>query len=159
MQGLSVRVARAANGELGRKGRVFADRYHARALTTPRAVRFALRYVLLNVRKHEGRARDDAGRGARAEGERGVRADERRGVRAVPFGFVDPCSSAPWFEGFARPGGLVFGAAEGRADFARGGLAEDAPVVGARTWLLRVSYRRAGAFDVDDAPGGTGGVW
>jgi REP element-mobilizing transposase RayT len=26
VQGLSVRIARAANGELGRKGRVFADR-------------------------------------------------------------------------------------------------------------------------------------
>jgi hypothetical protein len=65
-------------------------------LTTPRAARFALRYVLLNVRKHEGRARDDTGRGARADG--------GRGERAVPFGFVDPCSSAAWFEGFARPG-------------------------------------------------------
>jgi hypothetical protein len=144
MQGLSIRVARATNGELGRKGRVFADRYHARALTTPRAVRFALRYVLLNVHKHEGR---------------GARANEGRGARAVPFGFVNPCSSAAWFEGFSRPGGLVFGAAECRADFARGGLAEDAPVVAARTWLLGVGYRRAGVFDVDDAPVGTGAVW
>jgi hypothetical protein len=152
MQGLSIRVARATNGELGRKGRVFADRYHARALTTPRAVRFALRYVLLNVHKHEGR-------GARADERRRVRADEGRAVRAVPFGFVDPCSSAPWFGGFARPSGLVFGAAECRADFARGGLAEDAPVVAARTWLLGVGYRRAGVFDVDDAPVGTGAVW
>jgi putative transposase len=136
MQGLSVRVARAANGELGRTGRVFADRYHARALTTPRAVRFALRYVLLNARKHEA-----------------------RGVEALPFGFVDPCSSAAWFEGFARPRGLAFGAAECRADFARGGFVEEAPVVAARTWLLRVGYRRAGPFDVDDAPAGCGSGW
>jgi hypothetical protein len=142
MQGLSIRVARATNGELGRKGPVFADRYHARALTTPRAVRFALRYVLLNARKHEG-----------------------RGALAVPPGFVDPCSSAAWFEGFARPGALAFGAAEcragfarGRADFASGHVAEDAPVAAARTWLLRVGYRRAGPIDVDDAPAGTGGV-
>jgi hypothetical protein len=151
MQGLSVRVARAANDELGRKGRVFADRYHARALTTPRAVRFALRYVLLNARKHDGR-------GVRADERRGTRVDEGRGVRAVPFGFVDTCSSGAWFDGFARPGGLVFGAAECRSNFARDRLAEDAPVVAARTWLLRVGYRRAGAFDVDDAPAGTGVV-
>ena len=43
MQGLSVRLARAVNRTLGRRGRVFADRYHARALKTPRATHFALR--------------------------------------------------------------------------------------------------------------------
>lgn len=153
VQGLSIRVARAANGELGRKGRVFADRYHARALTTPRAVHFALRYVLLNVRKHEVRKHE------------GRRHDARQAAHAVPPGFVDPCSSAPWFEGFARPRGLAFGAAQARhafaqsrADFVRGGLAREAPVVAARTWLLRVGYRRAGPFDVDAAPARTGVV-
>jgi putative transposase len=35
-----------------REGKVFADRYHARALTSPRAVRNALCYVLNNWRKH-----------------------------------------------------------------------------------------------------------
>jgi hypothetical protein len=65
---------------------------------------------------------------------------------------MDPCSSAAWFEGWGRPQGLAFGAAQSRADFGRGGLAQEAPVVAARTWLLRVGYRRAGPFDVDDAP-------
>ena len=37
---------------LGCKGRVIGDRYHARALGTPREVRNALRYVLLNFRRH-----------------------------------------------------------------------------------------------------------
>src|SRR6185436_20350779 len=50
VQGLSIRIARAVNRQLDRTGRLFADRYHARALTTPRAVKFALRYVLLNAR-------------------------------------------------------------------------------------------------------------
>jgi len=50
VQGLSIRIARAINRRLQRRGKVFADRYHARALKTPRAVRWALRYVLLNVR-------------------------------------------------------------------------------------------------------------
>ena len=78
VQGLCIRLARAVNRACGRRGSVFADRYHARALKTPRAVRFALRYVLLNAHKH--------GSGA-------------------PAGFVDGCSSAPWFDGFARPEG------------------------------------------------------
>src|SRR5262245_4211498 len=38
MQGLGVRIARGLNRELGRRGRVLADRYHARALETPREV-------------------------------------------------------------------------------------------------------------------------
>ena len=52
MQGLSVRIARALNRLWRRVGRVFADRYHARPLRTPREVRNALVYVLHNARKH-----------------------------------------------------------------------------------------------------------
>jgi REP element-mobilizing transposase RayT len=119
MQGLTIRVAKAVNRRLGRSGRVFGDRYHARTLKTPREARWALRYVLSNARKH--------GRG-------------------VPSGFVDGCSSAPWFRGWARPSTLAF--------VSRKELRErDAPVVAPTTWLLRVGYLRAGPIDVDDAPG------
>ena len=52
LQGLNVRIARAVNRALGRKGNVFADRYHARILKTPTEVRNAVRYVLNNLRKH-----------------------------------------------------------------------------------------------------------
>ena len=52
MQGLEIRLAKAVNRRLGRAGRVFTDRYHCRALRTPREVRNALVYVLLNGRKH-----------------------------------------------------------------------------------------------------------
>jgi hypothetical protein len=52
LQGLAIRMARSLNRHLGSRGRVFADRYHARALGTPREVRNALRYVLLNARHH-----------------------------------------------------------------------------------------------------------
>jgi REP element-mobilizing transposase RayT len=132
MQGLCVRVARALNRQLGRTGSVFADRYHARALTTPRSVRFALRYVLLNVRKHTRKRRAGAG--------------------IVPVGFVDPCSSGPWFGAFVRPDGLAFGVRECREQFARCHPSLAAPVVLPVTWLLRVGYQRAGPFDIDDAP-------
>ncbi len=52
MQGLAVRLARALNRTLGRRGKVFADRFHHRVLSTPRQVRNALAYVLCNARKH-----------------------------------------------------------------------------------------------------------
>jgi REP element-mobilizing transposase RayT len=132
LQGLSIRVARAVNRRLDRAGGVFADRYHARALKTPRAVRLALRYVLLNVRKHM--------RGP------GWPAD-------VPPGFVDRCSSAPWFAGFTRPSELAFGARAARAEWARASGSSDPPVMPAQSWLLRAGQQRAGPFDVDDIPG------
>lgn len=68
MQGLGVRLARAVNRVLGRRGSVWADRYHARALTTPREVRNGLVYVLANWRKH----------GVHGRG-------------------IDPCSAGAWF--------------------------------------------------------------
>jgi len=51
MQGLAIRTARAINRAIGRKGKVWADRYHARELRTPREVRNALVYVLQNWKK------------------------------------------------------------------------------------------------------------
>ncbi len=79
MQGLAIRLARRVNGAVGRAGSMFADRYHARALATPREVRNALAYVLLNRQRHNG------------------------GVRVVfATGGVDPCSSGATFDGWAR---------------------------------------------------------
>src|SRR4051812_8426986 len=70
MQGLTVRIARAVNGVAGRRGKVFADRYHAHVLRTPTEAAYALRYVLQNFRHH-------------------LRPD------VAPKG-IDPCSSAIW---------------------------------------------------------------
>ncbi len=81
VQGLAIRLAKAINSVLARRGSVWADRYHRRDLATPREVRNALVYVLQNIRKHQ---------------------------RA--FGGLDPCSSARWFDGwrdircFSTPG-------------------------------------------------------
>jgi REP element-mobilizing transposase RayT len=73
MQGLLVRVARALNKLWCRKGSAFVDRYHARALRTPREVRSALLYVLHNARHH----------GLQVTG-------------------VDEYSSGPWFDGWTH---------------------------------------------------------
>ena len=52
MAGMQIRIARAVNRALGRRGNVFADRYHRRDLGTPTEVRNVLVYVLNNARKH-----------------------------------------------------------------------------------------------------------
>lgn len=56
MRGFGVRMARRLNKLFGRRGRLVAERYHARALRTPREVRNALVYVLGNRRKHLAQA-------------------------------------------------------------------------------------------------------
>src|SRR5262245_59482050 len=60
LRGLAIRAAPVVNRALERRGPVWKDRYHARELTTPRAVRHALVYVLMNIRKHRG-GRDRSG--------------------------------------------------------------------------------------------------
>jgi REP element-mobilizing transposase RayT len=55
MKGLGVRMARALNRAMRRKGPVLADRYHARLLRSPREVRFAISYVLDNRALHAAR--------------------------------------------------------------------------------------------------------
>ena len=52
LQGLGVRIAKALNRVMKRKGTVFADHYHARQLRSPTQVANALAYVLLNFLHH-----------------------------------------------------------------------------------------------------------
>jgi putative transposase len=52
LQGLAIRVAKGVNRASNRRGRVLADRYHARALRTPSEVRRAVTYVLRNLQHH-----------------------------------------------------------------------------------------------------------
>ncbi len=80
MMAVAARLARAVNHVTGRTGRVLADRYHLRLLATPREVRNALRYVLLNARRHAAAA--------------------RAAVATVVR--LDPASSARWFDGWKR---------------------------------------------------------
>jgi len=58
MQGFSISAAKRVNAAITartgvrRRGKVVDDRFHARPLTSPRAVRHALAYVLNNHRRH-----------------------------------------------------------------------------------------------------------
>ena len=56
LQSLEIRMARALNRSMDRRGRVFADRFHAHVLKTPTEVGRARRYVLDNAAIHDARA-------------------------------------------------------------------------------------------------------
>jgi REP element-mobilizing transposase RayT len=139
IQGLCVRLARKLNALFQRKGSLFADRYHAHVLVTPREVRSALRYVLNNARRHLPRLR-------------------RRCFRE----WIDPYSSAVWFDGWAGRRGrpmAVFGAAEARAgplgrSDARFFPKAEPERAEARSHLLTHGWRRRGLIAIDEVPRG-----
>jgi hypothetical protein len=84
MKALGIRFAKAVNRALRRAGPVVSDRYHARMLKAPAQVRNAVRYVLLNARRHA----------AQASGSSKLRGPVR----------FDPASSSRWFTGWSwRP--------------------------------------------------------
>jgi REP element-mobilizing transposase RayT len=91
MQGFSISAARRVNATITertgvrRTGKVMADRFHARPLTSPRAVRHALAYVLNNWRKH---------------------GEDRAGVARTWK--ADPFSSGPVFPGWKELEGSPF---------------------------------------------------
>ncbi len=76
MQWLSSMIARGVNFTRGRRGPVWRERYHRTDLGSPRRVRNALRYVLMNHDKHGPQ-------------------DSHTGP------LLDPCSSALWFDGWS----------------------------------------------------------
>ena len=81
MKSIAARLARALNRIAGRSGPVLDSRYHHRSLRTPREVRRALAYVLLNARRHLAKRRRTA-RGAAPR--------------------LDPAGSARWFDGWRQ---------------------------------------------------------
>ena len=124
MQGLNVRLARRINAVLGRSGKLFAERYHARSLRTPRDVRNVLRYVLLNARHHAA--------------ERG---------ETMWRGWVDPCSSGAWFHGWK-------GAMRRDVEWLELLRKETRPTAVARTWLLVEGWKKngGGLIGIDEVP-------
>ena len=54
MQGLGIRLAKALNRLMQRRGRVYADHYHSRLLRTPAELVNAIAYVLGNHARHHG---------------------------------------------------------------------------------------------------------
>ncbi len=140
MRSVAIRVARYVNDLLSRRGSLWADRWHGRALTSPREVRNVLLYVLANFRKH--------GRGELSAG-------------------LDAYSSAAWFDGWRewapssglppplagprRPSWLRQVTGTGAdTDGARNEV-EACPVLASRTWLGGQGWRRYGLLGLKEA--------
>jgi putative transposase len=131
VQGLAIRLARTFNRAIRRRGKVWGDRYHARALHSPREVRAGIVYVLMNHKKH---------RIATVMTNAGPLRD------AGVMGPLDAFSSAAWFEGFAPRAGPY-------AIRLRDALPmETLPVVRPRTWLLRAAWKRHGLIGPEERP-------
>lgn len=79
MRAFTTACARQLNKLLERRGRVFAGRYHATVITSPRQARHTLAYVLNNWRRHREHLGGDV---------------QRRTT-------LDPYSSAPGFRGWS----------------------------------------------------------
>ena len=79
MKSISARIAHSVKRVFQIPGKVLDGVYHARRLTSPRQVRNALRYVLLNARKHW-----------------------QQQWGAAPPMQLDRASSARWFDGWSR---------------------------------------------------------
>lgn len=125
MKSLQVRLARRLNRCFGRCGKLFTERYHATIVRSPRQAHHALRYVLLNARHHAA----------------------ERGVRLAP-GWIDPWSSALWFDGWRDPA-RINRAAPWLRDLDPAVRPTSAP----RSWLLTTGWRKHGLLDSDDPRG------
>jgi REP element-mobilizing transposase RayT len=125
MKSLEVRLARRLNRCFDRQGKLFAERYHSTIVRSPRQAHHALRYILLNARRHAA----------------------ERGARLAP-GWIDPWSSAPWFSGWRDPSRI-----DRRAPWLRDLDGTQRPTSTPRTWLLIVGWRKHGLLDPDEAPG------
>ncbi len=127
VRALSIRIARALNRVLGRRGKVFADRFHSRALSSLREVKNALVYVLQNGRKHF----------------------EQKGV-ALRANWLDKFSSAGFFDGWNATAAEE--AVALRESWRAAGITALKPTRDASTWLLRVGWKRLGMIKATDSP-------
>ena len=161
VRSVAIRVARYLNDLLSRRGPLWADRFHSRALTTPREVRNALVYVLANFRKHS---------------------------RRTPRSGIDPFSSGAWFDGWrewAPSSGRAppwAASAAFRRDWKALPVSPSRPALGSehrglrrhhhaqrapqqddpiacvvstpRGWLARIGWRRRGLIALNEAPQG-----
>jgi REP element-mobilizing transposase RayT len=130
MQAFGISAARNINREIGEKrgekrvGRVFADRYHARILKTPRQVRNTIAYVLNNWRHH---------------------GEDKQPI--AKHWIIDPFASGVAFTGWKERDdvGYTYRAPPGYLGFV---------VWQPTLWLLREGWKRWGLISVSEVPGG-----
>jgi REP element-mobilizing transposase RayT len=129
VRGLSITIARRVNALAGRRGKFWADRWHGRALSTPREVRSAIVYVLGNFRRHSRATPAKLDRYSSALDFAWFRELHGRTARQVAEG--SPGGLAAFTLSRAPPGPVA--------------------IVSAATWLLAVGWRRRGGISLHDA--------
>ena len=131
MKSIASLFAFAVNRALGRTGKVLRDRYHHRVLKSPRQVRNAIAYVLLNARRHAAKR---------------IAKLRKAGMKNLaplgPARGVDLYSSARWFEGW-RTRAWAWPIAK-------------PPVAEPRTWFLQKGWRKHGLIDPNEIPAAAG---
>jgi hypothetical protein len=165
MRSVAIRIARSVNALVVRRGRFWADRWHGRALTSPRQVRTALVYVLANFRKHSrhalGPGIDPFSSGAWFDGWQmeavvgGVERQSGRGAERAPpahdaqrEGAVERLPEPA--RSVSEPARSVLGPARSLPE----AWHESVPVRPPQTWLARTGWRLYGPLRLDEAPAG-----
>jgi REP element-mobilizing transposase RayT len=120
MRSLSIRIAKRINQLMGERGVRIRDRYFMSVLKSPLDVNMARKYVINNHRRHAAQF----------------------GRRLAP-GFIDPCSSALWFDGWSDPPEPVD---DPCPDLPPG-------IVAPRSDALRFSWKMYGLLDPSYVPG------
>jgi hypothetical protein len=126
VRGLSVRIARYVNDLLNRHGAFWADRWHGRALRSPREARNVILYVLANFRKHAS-----------------------HGLKAG----IDPFSSGIWFDGWhewSPSAGVPPPLAEAAPDIADYATVGDSFTP--RSWLAARGWRQHALLGISERP-------
>lgn len=123
MRSFGISFAKNLNGDLGRSGRVLADRYHVVVLRTPTQTRAALEYVLGNWRRH---------------------GQDRGGPRRR----TDRFSSGPFFAGWTVPAPDIMWWRD--LPWPDDG---PLPIRFPQSWLLTTGWKRGGALSPWHQPG------
>jgi hypothetical protein len=120
IRSLSIRIAKRINQLMQTRGVRIPKRYMLSVLRTKDEVQRALAYVLNNYRRHAAQSR-----------------------RRVVDGWIDPCSSAVWFDGWCRPPTSTL---DPCSDLPRG-------TVEPRSVVMRHGWKAYGLIDPSFVPG------
>jgi REP element-mobilizing transposase RayT len=155
MRRFGVLLARRLNKLWGRRGQVVAERYHAHVLRTPTEARNALVYVLQNGRKHgawTARRPDAYSSGESFEGWREGRSEWAVDLRSS----AESRSERPRVRRRLRSCLEAFEAANPRVGADERAAAvrcvEERARLQARSWLLRIGWRRRGLLGLMEGP-------
>jgi len=109
MKNIGARIALALNRVFRRRGRVLDGRFHSVVLGTPRQARNALRYVLLNDRKHRRQRGERLARSSAPDSHSSGRFFESCNERMKAIPRIEVARPRSWLlaKGWQRGGGPI----------------------------------------------------